>query len=118
MKKYIWGIGLLCTLIACHPEDRSNEQPFAPTVRTLTTEVQGNVCLMTGQIDASPNSRIRKRGFKYGNDTLRLEVVSEIETDLFQAYTEELLPGEYFMVAYATNGVGTSMGDTLRFQIR
>ncbi|MBO5134060.1 MAG: hypothetical protein J6C15_02800 [Bacteroidaceae bacterium] len=117
MNRFTLGILLLLFFVACNPEDRSGEQPFAPTVRTLTAVVEDGQCLLTGCIDASPNSRVLKRGFRCGNDTLRLDILSEDEVDMFHAYVEGLLPGEYFAVAYATNGVGTSLGDTLFFFI-
>ena len=102
---------------ACNPEDRSGEQPLAPTVRTINAQVIADSCLMTGEVLTSPNSSIVRRGFNYGNDTLRLETVSSDTTFLFQAATRPLQPGRYFMVAYATNGIGTSRGDTLYFTI-
>ncbi len=104
-------------LSACRGEDRSGEQPFAPTVRTLDAVVDGDRCTMAGAIEASPNSTVLARGFNYGNDTLRLEILSADSTDIFQAEADSLLPGEYFMVAFATNGVGTTRGDTLRFTV-
>lgn len=117
MKK-ISILVMLVALAACNPEDRSGEQPFAPTVCTLSATVEGRSCTMAGAIEASPNSDVLKRGFNYGNDTLRLEVVSEDSTDVFEAEVDNFLPGDYFAVAFATNGVGTSRGDTLRFTVR
>ena len=117
MNRFIWGIFLSLALAACNPEDRSGEQPFAPTVRTLSAVMEEGQCLLTGSVDASPNSRVLKKGFRCGNDTLRLDLLSEDEEDVFQVNVEGLLPGEYFAVAYAINGVGTSMGDTLLFNI-
>ena len=103
---------------ACSGEDRSGEQPFAPTVETLSAEVMGDSCLLTGAVTSSPNSSLRGVGFAYGNDTLRLTAVSDTCTELFQATTQALQPGTYFAVAFAENGVGKTIGtDTLYFEI-
>lgn len=117
MKKIILFLVLPVALAACHPEDRSGEQPLPPTVRAVDCQIVADSCLMTGEVVASPNSRVRERGFRYGNDTLRLEVQSADTVALFQAYTQPLRPGRYFMVAYATNGVGTTTADTLWFVV-
>ncbi len=118
MLKRLFLVTLTATaLSACSGVDRSGEQPFPPTVRTLNVEVDGAACQLTGAVDASPNSDLLSRGFNYGNDTLRLEIASEDTTAIFQAVVEGLLPGEYYAVAYAANGVGKSHGDTLRFSI-
>lgn len=112
----IVSLGMLIT--ACKGEDRSGEQPFAPTVQTLSAEVVGDSCLLTGAVTASPNSSLRGVGFAYGNDTLRLTAVSQECTELFQATTQPLQPGYYFAVAFAENGVGKTIGtDTIYFEI-
>lgn len=108
---------LLSALPACHPVDRSGEQPFAPVVESAAATVTGDVCRMSGRIVSSVNSPVMRRGFSYGNDTLRLEAESADETDLFHADTRPLEPGIYFMVPFARNGVGTTYGDTLFFAI-
>lgn len=110
--------GLVCAapllFTACHPEDRSGEQPFPPQgVAPATVEIVGNICHLTASVQSSPNSVLRQVGFNYGNDTLRLETVAEGVASLFTADTEELLPGRYFVVAYARNGVGTTRADTV-----
>lgn len=107
----------LSALTACNPVDRSGEQPFPPTLESVSATVEGNVCLMTGRILTSVNSDILKRGFNYGNDTLRIEVESTDETDLFHATTRPLEPGRYFMVPFARNGVGITRSDTIYFRI-
>lgn len=103
-------------LVACG-EDRSDEQPFAPTVETVAAEVTGDSARLTGAVIASPNSSLTECGFTYGNDTLTLEVVSPDTAFAFSAVTDSLGAGDYYAVAYATNGMGTSHGDTLRFTI-
>ena len=108
---------LLILFSACSGEDRSGEQPFPPTVRTLSCTVEADSCTMVGVIDASPNSSIRKRGFSYGNDTLKVNLPSTDSLAVFTAVADSLLPGTYYAVAYATNGMGTSYGDTLVFVV-
>lgn len=120
MRRYIIAIlVVISTLtVACSGEDRSGEQPFAPTVETLSAEVMGDSCLLRGAVTSSPNSSLRGVGFAYGNDTLRLTAVSDTCTELFQATTQALRPGIYFAVAFAENGVGKTIGtDTLYFEI-
>lgn len=107
----------LLALTACSPEDRAGEQPFAPTVVTLSAVVSGDSCLMEGQVVLSPNSTIRARGFYYGNDTLSVDTLSADSTDIFTGVTDSLGPGRYYAVAYARNGVGLSTGDTLYFVV-
>ena len=104
-------------MCACSGVDRSGEQPFPPTVRTLSCEVAGDSCILTGIVDAAPNSPVRQQGFWYGNDTLQMELISADSLAYFHAVADSLLPGRYYGVAYATNGMGTSFGDTLFFVV-
>lgn len=107
----------LLALTACNPVDRSSEQPFAPTVQTLDATAAADSALLRGQILTSPNSDVRECGFDYGNDTLRLSVVTDTVTTIFEAYTDSLGAGRYYAVAYARNGVGKSYGDTIYFNV-
>lgn len=116
MKRFLI-FPLLVAATACNPVDRSDEQPLAPEVRTIDAQVVADSCLMHGEVVSSHNSRVVRRGFNYGNDTLRLEVASADTTNLFGAVTQPLEPGLYFMVAFATNGIGTTRGDTLYFVV-
>lgn len=116
MKKII-PAGVFLLFAACNPVDRSGEQPFAPTVKSVSAVVDGDSCLLTGCVLSSPNSEVRQRGFSYGNDTLRLEVLSEDVKDPFSAATRPLEPGRYFAVAFASNGIGVTYADTLLFEI-
>ncbi|EJX03401.1 hypothetical protein EVA_08486 [gut metagenome] len=110
-------IGVLM-LLACNPEDRSSEQPFRPTLRTIGYEIDGDSCLLKGEVLSSPNSSLMECGFRYGNDTLRVTTQSIAPTLHFSAYTRSLQPGTYFFVAYADNKVGRSFApDTLYFTI-
>lgn len=103
---------------ACSGEDRSGEQPFPPTVRTLGAYAQGDSVRLTGEILSSPNSKVVGRGFYYGNDTLRVQVVSnDTLTDTFTEVVDSLRPGYYYAYAFAANGMGTTNGDTLLFYI-
>ena len=107
--------GMLC-LASCG-EDRSAEQPFAPTVQTLGYEFDADSVQLFGKVLASPNSTLRQCGFTYGNDTLRLKTVAEAPAEDFKAATRPLEPGVYFAAAFAQNGVGTTYGDTIYFEI-
>ncbi len=104
-------------LLSCNPQDRSGEQPFAPTVKTTAAAAEGCRALLSGQVLTSPNSDVKVCGFSYGNDTLRLKTAAEVPEMAFSAYTDSLGAGAYYAVAYATNGVGTSYGDTISFHI-
>ena len=104
------------TLASCIGEDRSGEQPFAPTVETVSVTPQGPVAQLEGLVTASPNSTLLGCGFHYGNDTLTLTADSEVQ-DRFFALTDTLAPGSYYAVAFARNGVGTTSADTLWFDI-
>ena len=107
---------LTCILTLACGEDRSGEQPFAPTVQTLVAEQTADSVLLTGAVLSSPNSRLLECGFEYGNDTLRAKVTADTLTT-FSEYTDSLGKGSYFAVAYARNGVGKSYGDTIRFNV-
>lgn len=104
-------------MVACG-QDRSGEQPLAPTVQTGTAAQVGDSVQLMGAVIESPNSRVLERGFEYGNDTLRSSVVSADTVAVFSAFTASLEKGEYYAVAYARNGVGIGRGDTLRFEVR
>ena len=84
---------------------------------TLAAEAAGDGVLLNGRVTDSPNSDVLECGFLYGNDTLRVKLKSEEVSLLFSAYADSLQNGNYYAVAYARNGVGTSYGDTVRFQI-
>lgn len=109
---------LIAFVMGCSGEDRSSEQPLVPTVKTESCTVIADSCRMSGVVLKSPNSPVVKQGFYYGNDTLKKNVNSKDSVAVFKAVTESLLPGRYYYVAFATNGVGTSYGDTLQFEIR
>ena len=107
---------------SCAGEDRSGEQPFAPTVETVSVtphNIEGTdsaVATMEGLVTASPNSDLLACGFNYGNDTLSLSAEAELQVHFF-AQTDTLAAGTYFAVAYAKNGIGTTYADTLWFTI-
>ena len=61
---------LALLLTACRGDDRSGEQPFAPTVVTAPVSVEGGTVTMRGVVTASPNSSLIRCGFYYGNDTI------------------------------------------------
>lgn len=103
-------------IVSCTGEDRSDEQPFAPTVETVSVTADGPTAWMEGQVTTSPNSSLLECGFRYGNDTLTLSTDADLH-DLFFAETDTLEAGIYYAVAFARNGVGTNYGDTLWFEI-
>lgn len=113
---YLAASLLLC-ITACHPTDRSGEQPFPPTVVITGVESLVDSCRLFGEVTASPNSDLTRCGFRYGNDTLRLEVLSAEATPLFSVTTTALSPGRYYAVAFARNGVGESFSDTIWFEL-
>jgi hypothetical protein len=117
MKSLIYILLFSIVLVAACGEDRSGEQPFAPTVQTGTAAQTGDSVLLTGAVLNSPNSSLRECGFEYGNDTLRGKVVADT-ANTFSAYTDSLGKGTYYAVAYARNGVGTGHGDTIYFVVR
>lgn len=104
------------TLTACMGEDRSDEQPFAPTVELVGIHTDGPTAFMEGHVKESPNSSLLECGFHFGNDTMLVGILSDTD-DHFFAETDSLEAGTYFAVAYARNGIGTSYSDTLRFEI-
>ena len=118
MKTLAYIVGMTLLLTACSGVDRSSEEPFAPTVRTHFANVEDEVCNFRGEVVSSPNSTVTERGFYYGNDTLRVQILVELSDEtVFEATTPEMKAGDYFVYAYATNGMGTSYGDTLSFSI-
>ena len=106
------------TLSSCGGEDRSGEQPMMPKVKTLSADVVDDSCEVIGVVEESLNSRVVRRGITYGNDTLRAESLATDTLDTFHSSTRQLLPGTYYVAAFAENGMGTSYGDTIYFTIR
>ena len=98
-------------------EDRSGEQPFAPTVQSVGVEVKQHTAVLTGAVLASPNSSLKECGFAYGNDTLRAKCTAAEPAATFTSETDSLGAGHYYAVPYASNGVGTTYADTLYFDI-
>ncbi len=98
-------------------EDRSGEQPFAPTVQSVGVEVKQHTAVLMGAVLASPNSSLKECGFAYGNDTLRAKCTAAEPAATFTAETDSLGAGHYYAVPYASNGVGTTYADTLYFDI-
>ena len=114
----ICALALGITFASCG-EDRSGEQPFKPTVVTanVATQVGDSVQLM-GYVTASPNSSLKECGFTYGYDTLKATTQADSALTTFTAFTDSLGKGTYYAVAYARNGVGTSNGDTIWFEVK
>ena len=110
-------LAIVAGVAAACGEDRSGEQPFAPTVQSVGVEVKQHTAVLTGAVLASPNSSLKECGFAYGNDTLRAKCTSAEPAATFTAETDSLGAGHYYAVPYASNGVGTTYADTLYFDI-
>ena len=118
MRKFYFTIitlvALLCVTVS------ASATPFKAVYLELTVNEtgRGKVYMKTEDPD-NPQTRKSEDAVikcvigENGNDTLRLEVQSADTVALFQAHTQPLRPGRYFVVPYATNGVGTATGDTL-----
>lgn len=120
IMKYFPSLVLLAIVAgaaAACGEDRSGEQPFAPTVQSVGVEVKQHTAVLTGAVLASPNSSLKECGFAYGNDTLRAKCTAPEPAATFTAETDSLGAGHYYAVPYASNGVGTTYADTLYFDI-
>lgn len=118
MKKIAFLLIALVTLWACHPEDRSGEQPFKPEVANATYEILGDSCRLHGVILSSPNSDVLGCGFVYGNDTLRIQAIADSCSMAFSVVTKPLEHGDYYAVAFAENGMGRSSApDSMHFTI-
>lgn len=115
---YIYMVlGLLPVLTAsCSGEDRSDEQPKVPSGVTLAVDAQGDSCVLHGHVEDSHYSSLTKCGFDWGNDTLSNTVAKDGAYD-FADTLRNLESGRYFVVAYATNYMGTSRSDTAYFEI-
>lgn len=110
-------LAIVAGVAAACGEDRSGEQPFAPTVQSVGVEVKQHTAVLTGAVLASPNSSLKECGFAYGNDTLRAKCTAAEPAAIFTAETDSLGAGHYYAVPYASNGVGTTYADTLYFDI-
>lgn len=104
-------------LLASCGEDRSGEQPLAPTIVMGGAVQQGDSVCLSAMVTSSVNSSLKECGFYYGNDTLALQTKADSAAASFQAFTDSLGSGEYYVVAYAKNGVGTTKADTAHFTV-
>lgn len=111
----IFVIAVLCS---CAGEDRTGEIPYAPTVSTKSATVQGDSCILTGEVLSSPNSSLTACGFSFGTSDKQTTITVESPSYEFSTTVDSLqTQQDYFAVAYATNGMGTSYGDTIWFKI-
>lgn len=114
----LYLIAPLLTLMACTGEDRSGEQPFVPEVRTVSATPVGSTCTLVGHVLSSPNSTLKACGFVVMSDSATRRYTSPDTTIHFTALIDSLTAGQYAVVAFATNGVGTATAtDTLTFTI-
>ena len=115
MKKFLFPclISLMALVLACSGDDRSGEQPFAPTVKLNSAVAAGDSIMLEGQVTASPNSTLTACGFHWGNDTLSKTITCDEPAYSFSSKIDSLAAGQYYVVAYATNKMGTSTSDTI-----
>ncbi len=115
-----WGIVLaLAVFVACSGEDRSGEMPRVPVVKTVSANAVGDSCVMIGMVSENHNSSMKECGFLYGNaDSTSAAIKLKADTmRTFTAVADSLDNGNYYCVAYARNGMGTSYGDTIIFSV-
>ena len=60
---YLFSTLLAAMLLAACGEDRSGEQPFAPTLGEMSAVVMADSVRLTGIVTASPNSTLLECGF-------------------------------------------------------
>lgn len=108
----------LFSISSCTGEDRSNERPLRPTVSTKSVSLQNNSCTFVGEVLSSPNSSLKSCGFSFGTKSTQQQITINNPTAIFTATIDSLKTQQrYFAVAFATNGIGTSYGDTIWFQL-
>lgn len=118
MKRFLFCAMLGALLMgACSGEDRSGEEPFPPTVRMDTVFVEEDSLCLKGLVVSSPNSSVTACGFSLVGDTLNLTIEADTVAMRFEAHTACPAAGIYGAVAYATNGMGTTVSDTLYFEV-
>lgn len=116
--KYLFLPLLLFVLMAsCAGDDRSGEEPQLPTVHTLDVVASDSGQVFGGIVLSSPNSSLKECGFNYGNDTLTVSLSCEEAADTFYMTVDSLLAGSYYVEAWARNGMGTSVGETVIFAV-
>jgi len=111
-------IFFIFSIFSCNGEDRSNERPFPPTVSTKSVSIQANSCTLIGEVLSSPNSTLKSCGFSFGTNNSHQQITVDHPYALFTATIDSLKPQQnYYVVAFATNGMGTSYGDTIWFKL-
>jgi len=122
MSRSIWYVVLAVLLPVvlggCAGEDRSDEMPRVPEGVVTSVTEQGDTCVLNGTVGVSHNSSLTECGFYWGNDTLAHHVEAAEAAYSFSALVDSTADGTYYAVAYATNGMGTTYGDTVHFTIR
>ena len=106
----------VASLFSCSGEDRSEERPSLPFGVTVVVEGKEDSCILHGHVAASHNSTLTSCGFFWGNDTLSATLSQEGSFD-FSDTLKNLETGDYYVVAYATNRMGTTTSDTAIFKI-
>ena len=116
MKKTLLPLSLLLLAAACG-EDRSDEQPFPPSVETLGCTVDGGRARLSGRLVSNRNSLVTELGVQCWNDSLDQSYTADAGTSDYEVVTDTLDAGTYHYAAYAVNGMGKAYGDTLSFDI-
>ena len=116
MKNLLLVLMMVALLAGCAGKDRSGEQPFAPTVKTVGATILADGVSLQGTVLASPNSTLAACGFYCGNDTLKDTLTAATVAD-FSCTIDSIKAGKYYFVAFAKNGMGESLGDTLYFML-
>ncbi len=101
---------------ACSGEDRTGERPLAPTDVTVVTLELGDSCILKGHVGESHNSSLTKCGFYWGNDSTSYSISCDPNFDFMDTITSTDA-GNYYVVAYASNYIGTTLSDTSFFYI-
>lgn len=103
--------------LSCTGEDRSDEQPLVPGKVYATVTECGDSCIVNGFVGESHNSALTECGFYWGNDTLSNLFIADEASYNFSMIIDSVNNGTYYAVPYATNGIGTTYGDTVHFII-
>lgn len=121
--KYNNVIVLLCLILlaivsSCTGEDRSDEMPLAPKDVTISMQMLNDTSvILKGRVGDSHNNPLTKCGFIWGNSKESHQETASTGFD-FADTVIIVTPGNYYAIAFATNYIGTTNSDTLRFAFK
>ncbi|SDA89173.1 The GLUG motif-containing protein, partial [Algoriphagus alkaliphilus] len=96
-------------------------QAGAPVILTESVSESNGVITVNGNVTSDNGETVTERGFVYGTSTNPTTTDNKIiigsGTGAFSGSTPALMPGTYFVRAFATNSVGTSYGGVESFTI-